>query len=139
MTSTVTSLCNRALSEGGCRTLLVDINDQTPAGSVARLFYDPCRQQLLRAAQWGFARKTALLTELGSMFNTPPNSVYPWPFKYAYPDDCLKLRYILPQPPFPAPSSVQVPQAGAQSSSPSGVPPARTALWSPPTTRPARM
>lgn len=107
MTDSVISLCNRALQEGGCRALLSDIGEATPQGTSAALFYTPCREQLLRAAQWGFARKTLTLNELGNQWNN--TSIYPWPFRYAYPPDCLKLRYILPVPPrLPAGSSVPV-------------------------------
>ena len=108
--SSPVSLCNRAFQDGGCRTLVSDMNEATPAGINARLFYNPCRQQLLRAAQWGFARKTFPLQQTGDIWHA--TSIYPWPFKYAYPPDCLKMRYVLPQA-LPVPSASSVPQVGA--------------------------
>lgn len=92
-------IVNRALAEIGSRTLVTDLeSEDSPAAANARLFYTPLRQQLLRAAPWGFARKTLALTTLGMLTDVPPGSPYPFLMKYEHPADCLKMRYILPPP-----------------------------------------
>lgn len=112
MTS-ATDLCNRALSEIGARVLISDFNtESSPAAVQCKLFYDTMREQCLRSAPWGFARKTLSLTTLGLLANDPPDSPYPWQAKYAYPSDCLKMRYVLP-PPFPVQLNNSVPNVSS--------------------------
>ncbi len=99
MTS-ATDICNRALAEIGSRTVINDMTtESSPAAVNCNLFYTPMRQMLLRGAPWAFTARTVILTELGTLAEgTAP---YPWLAKYAYPSDCLKMRYILPPPVFP--------------------------------------
>lgn len=94
-------IVNQALSEIGSRTLVSSLLEASPAAAQARLQYQPLRQQVLRAAPWGFARKTLSLTSAGLLTDTPPASPFPWLDKYIYPPDCLKMRYILPPPVLP--------------------------------------
>ena len=96
MTTTEVQLCNRALSEIGARATITAIDNTTPAGQQCLIWYDTIRQQLLRMAPWGFARKTLALTLQGQLTDNPPTSPYPWQFKYGYPADCIKVNYILP-------------------------------------------
>lgn len=91
-------ICNRALGEIGARLVINSLTETSPAAVQCRLQYNPLREQLLRTAPWGFARKTLALTTLGLLTDSPPASPYPWLAKYAYPADCLKVRYILPPP-----------------------------------------
>jgi len=93
-------ICNMALGEIGSRTLVNSLGEDTPAGVQCTLFYNTLRQQLLRAAPWGFARKTLALTSLGLATDDPNPVPFPWQAMYLYPPDCLGMRYILP-PPFP--------------------------------------
>jgi hypothetical protein len=93
MTSPV-DVAQRALYEAGTRTEIASLDDRGPTGAVVRSFYASCRQQLLRAAQWGFARRTAPLSLLGSYNTTPASSIEPFLFKYSYPQDCIKVRYL---------------------------------------------
>ncbi len=106
-------ICNRALSEIGTQFLITALDDSSPAASQCTLQYAALRQQLLRAAPWGFARKTLALTALGYLSDTPPASPYPWLVKYTYPADCLKMRYILP-PPIPPLDPDVVPSVSSQ-------------------------
>jgi|SRR5882757_7155988 len=99
MVTTPVDICNRALSEIGARATITIIDNSTPAGLQCGIWYNTIREQLLRMAPWGFARKTAALTLLGQLTDTPPASPYPWQFKYEYPVDCIKVNYILPKPP----------------------------------------
>lgn len=95
MTSPV-DICNAALSLMGSRSTITNLNEGSAEAINCSIWYDRLRKQLLRSAPWGFARTQVLLTQLGSLAaSTAP---YPWAYKYSYPNDCLKLRYILPQP-----------------------------------------
>lgn len=109
MVTTPTDICNRALSEIGARATITIIDNSTPAGLQCGIWYDTIRQQLLRMAPWGFARKTLALTLQGQLTDSPPTSPYPWQFKYGYPADCIKVNYLLPIPPT---STTNVPVVG---------------------------
>lgn len=91
-------ICNRALSEIGARVLVTSMAENTPQGKQSLLQYDTMRRQVLRAAPWGFSRKTIALDRLGLITDDPPAAPYPWVAKYAYPADCLKVHYILATP-----------------------------------------
>lgn len=105
MTNSIEQICNQALSDIGGRVSITDfLNDTTPAAIQCRLWYDTMRQALLQAAPWSFARKTAALTQLALITDSPmPSGMYPWGVKYLYPADCLRMNYILPPPLPPAP------------------------------------
>lgn len=94
--SSITQICNRALSAIGSQTTISSLTDGTPAGNVSALWYDNQRQGLLRTAPWGFARRSVALTLLRQV--SSGNSTYPYLFKYAYPSDCLKFRYLVRSP-----------------------------------------
>lgn len=98
MPITSVDICNRALDEIGARVVIASLAEATPQAKACSRQYDPMRQQLLRTAQWGFARKTLAVTPIGTLTANPPTSPYPWLAKYAWPADCLKMRYILPTP-----------------------------------------
>lgn len=89
-------IVNMALSEIGSQTVEDVLNDTSPAGVQSALYYARMRQQVLRTAPWGFARRTVTLEEIGTL--EAGTSPYPWLFKYTYPTDCQKFRYILPPP-----------------------------------------
>lgn len=92
-------VCNMALGEIGARQIITDLEEDSPAAVQCRIFYTNIRQQLLRSAPWGFARKTLQLTPLGLASDDPTTwNQFPWLVKYAYPADCMKMRYILPPP-----------------------------------------
>lgn len=103
MTSPV-DICNLALQEIGQQVLIQSFTDTTPAGVVASTQYTPRMQMLLRAANWGFARKTVALTLLRIAVPTSalPAPAYPNPppqpflFEYAWPSDCLRGRFLIP-------------------------------------------
>lgn len=100
---------NRALDEIGARATVTNyLTDTNQAGRVARRWYDVSRQRLLRAAPWGFSRRTVTLTELARAADDPDLVPYPWLVKYDYPADCLKMRYLIP-PPYPAQDGIVPP------------------------------
>lgn len=98
-------ICNQAISDLGGRVQITSFDtDTSPAAVQCRLWYDTMRQALLQAAPWGFARKTAPLSQLALLTDIPmPDNLYPWLVKYLYPTDCLRVNYILPPPLPPAP------------------------------------
>lgn len=96
-------ICNRALGLVGARATIASLNDPVQAAVQCKLHYTPMRRMLLRAAHWGFARRQVVLAQIGSLAaGTAP---YPWLYKYAYPQDCLKVRYLIEPSPVP-PSSL---------------------------------
>lgn len=94
----ITSICNRALSKAGARSTITSLDEASAEAVACSIHYDPDRQTLLRAAHWNFARYQLSLALLGSALDTPVSAPTPWAYKYAYPSDCLKLRFILWQP-----------------------------------------
>lgn len=100
MSTSVIQLCNQALSEIGTRSNISALDDGSVEGTQCAIWYNTLRRRLLRTAPWGFARGQLALTQLGDLIpdQTAP---YPWLWKYAYPSDCIKMRYVLP-PPVPA-------------------------------------
>ncbi len=93
MTSAI-SICNEALAEASCRATITSFDEPDKEAINCKIFYNSCRQELLRRAHWGFARKQQLLTQIGDFLNmTAP---YPWGWSYAYPADCIRMRYVIP-------------------------------------------
>lgn len=109
--TTSTDMTNRALGAIASRATVANLElEQSAEAKQARLFYNPTRDALLRAAHWNFARKTAYLTLLKSAPGTPENPTGgawnpatmpapPWLYEYAYPSDCVLMRYVSPPPP----------------------------------------
>lgn len=95
-------VCNIALQQIGAQSSISSVNpsDGSTEGNACTLFYTPMMQGLSRAAHWNFARKQANLTLLraavinGEVSPDPPPT--PWLYEYAYPQDCLAARFILP-------------------------------------------
>jgi hypothetical protein len=64
---------------------------------------------VFRAAHWNCARKQAPLSLLKAAHGTAENPSgslpvppVPWRYEYAYPSDCLKVRFVIPHPSLPA-------------------------------------
>jgi hypothetical protein len=90
-------ICNRALASIGAQSTVSSINpsDGSSEANVASLLYAPTRDSLLRTIAWNFARKQIALTQLKSAYDTAPTIAVPWLYEYAYPADCLDVRFIL--------------------------------------------
>jgi hypothetical protein len=86
MTS-VTDLCNAAISHCGTRSKIASIDEGSAEANACRAHFALARDSLLRAFDWNFARLTASLAALQS----PPAR---WAYKYALPVDCLRLRRL---------------------------------------------
>ena len=93
-----TDIANQALDSAAVEYTLGDIQDGTRPAQVTLRAYRTCLRQLLRAAQWDFARKTVPLVLLadatGNTANVGTLVPVPWVYSYGYPVDCVKARYI---------------------------------------------
>jgi hypothetical protein len=102
------SIANRALSDAGTRSSISSFGEGSNESNAVGLIYMPVRQQLLRAAHWGFAGATAGLSLLKSAPGTAETPGYPvsgvwsaaypppgWSYEYAYPADCLAARKLI--------------------------------------------
>jgi hypothetical protein len=93
-------IVNQALDAIGCSDQQIgDLEEGTRAAQIALRAYRQCRQQLLRAVHWDFARMTAPLSCSPTRAATRPNVgtlvVDPrFIYEYAYPPTCLKARFI---------------------------------------------
>lgn len=96
--TTPVDLVNRALSEMGTQSTIASLSETSPEAVQSALWYTTLRRQLLRTANWGFARRQVALTLLASLNTGSPAAPYPYLFKYAYPADCLKVRYLFLPP-----------------------------------------
>lgn len=89
---------NQALDGIGYAETVSDLEEGTPQAQVILRAYGECLKQLLRAANWNFARKQAPLTLLADASGQTPDvgTVVPfnWMYEYAYPTDCAKVRFI---------------------------------------------
>lgn len=83
------TLCNMALSKLGDRSTIGSISENSAEGSACTLWYKMSMAQTLGAFNWGFARaRLALVT---SASDAPTNE---WQYRYNYPSNCFKIRYI---------------------------------------------
>jgi len=93
-----TDIAQQALDAAGIEYTLGNIEDGTRQAQVILRAYERCLRQLLRAAHWNFARKTARLTLLadatGNTANVGELVPVPWIYEYAQPVDCVKERFI---------------------------------------------
>lgn len=105
-------LCNMALDQISARTSIVGINPASPpnnlAAQVASRTYQTQVDAIFRSAHWNSARLQRGLTLLKAAIGTPenpngalPQPPIPWRYEYAYPDDCLKVRFVIPTPNLP--------------------------------------
>ncbi len=109
MATSDVDICNQALGRIGCRDSIASLQEQTTEGRTCNLYYATTRDEMLRAAQWNFARKVAYLSVLKAAPGTPENPnpsngvwnpgtmpAPPWLYSYAYPSDCIRMRSIMP-------------------------------------------
>lgn len=110
--STPVDMANEALTAAMARPgdTIFAFTDKSVSAQYVRLYYQDTLDQMLRAAHWNFARKMAPMSLLLAAPGTPENTGVgtqtwqpgvqpqpPWLYEYAYPPDCVLLRYISPQ------------------------------------------
>lgn len=95
--SSQVEIANLALSVIGTRSTISSLSESSAEARQVSLQYSPALDALLAAAFWNFARRQVSLTLLKDGTLSPPDDVpLPWTYEYAYPDDCVTARYILP-------------------------------------------
>ncbi|GEM_PF-910147 len=111
-------LCNMALGQIAARTSITGINPASPpnnkAAETASSLYQIQADAVFRAAHWNSARIQNPLTLLRAAQGTPENPSgttlplppTPWLYEYAWPPDCLLMRFVVPKPLLQAASSV---------------------------------
>lgn len=86
--ATAVDICNLALSRAKADT--IGSFDEGSAESIqCNILYELTRDHLLTAFAWPFAKTTRALS---LQSNTPDE----WQYAYDYPNDCLRVHYILP-------------------------------------------
>ena len=97
MTSKV-DLFNRALSEVGADSSVSEENEQSREASLCRLWYEPSRDSVLRAAPWPSATKYARLAKVAERDQDEPwkNSDPDPQFRYSFavPSDLLRPFHL---------------------------------------------
>lgn len=108
MTSEV-DISNRALSAIGTRSSIASLDEGSNESIQCKLLLEPLRDELLRMAPWNCARNFKNLELICATPGTPENPTAsplvwdkglpppPWAYEYAYPSDCLRPIYIVPQ------------------------------------------
>lgn len=93
-----TDVAQQALDAAGVEYTLGNIEDGTRQSQVMLRAYERCRKQLLRAANWDFARKQVPLVLLADANRNDPTVgtvvPAPWIYEYGYPEDCVRARFI---------------------------------------------
>ena len=108
MTST-TDIANRALSAIGTRSTIASLTENSNEARQCNILLQPIRQELLRLAPWNCATNYNNLSVICAAPGTPENPSVgtttwdkgipppPWSYEYAYPSDCLRPLWIVPQ------------------------------------------
>jgi hypothetical protein len=103
-------IANRALSAIGTRSTIASLTENSNEAIQVNLLLEPLRDELLRMAPWDCATNYADLALLLAAPGTPENPTAgttiwvkgaqpppPWAYEYAYPNDCLRALWIVPQ------------------------------------------
>lgn len=108
MTSPV-DIANRALSSIGTRSQIADFSEDSNEAREVKLLFDPLRDEILRLAPWNCCFNYANLSLICSAPGTPENPTTgqntwdkgipppPWSYEYAFPSDCLRAVFVVPQ------------------------------------------
>lgn len=108
MTSEV-DIANRALSEIGTRSQIASLDEGSNESIQCKLLLEPLRDEMLRMAPWDCCRNFVNLSLICAAPGTPENPSAgsatwqkgipppPWSYEYAYPSDCIRAIYVVPQ------------------------------------------
>lgn len=91
------TICNMALGEVSARATIVSLapTEVSKEANQCRIYYESCRDAVLQAVRWNFARKQLALALLADA-TTGAKVPVPWIYMYAYPQDCIQGRYMMP-------------------------------------------
>lgn len=89
------AIYNLALDAIGSQSTVSSPMETSAEANALNRHWLPAIRQILRAVHWNFARYQRAMTLLkdASIGGTTPA---PWVYEYAYPNDCLLARYIMP-------------------------------------------
>jgi hypothetical protein len=102
-------VANRALQAIGTRTTIASLTENSPEARQCSLTIEPIRDEILRMAPWNCATNFNALSLISAAPGTPENPTLstsqwlkgqpppPWSYEYAYPSDCLRPLWIVPQ------------------------------------------
>jgi hypothetical protein len=90
MAEDAVEIVNMALSHLGNSAVIEDIDELSAEARQGKLWYEAARREALEALNWNFARRRIAL----SLHSEPPPEGQ-WHFRYQYPADCLKARFIV--------------------------------------------
>lgn len=85
-------ICNYALARIGSTQTITSLDDGSNEAAQCNIFYDACRQELLRAFSWPWASRYIKLTQVSE------NGVQAnpeWGVSYRYPTDCLFIVRLI--------------------------------------------
>lgn len=88
MTIGKVQICNMALSHVGAGRIEA-LTENSAEAVECNTWYDHARLETLEAYDWNFARKRLVLS---AHSEDPPDGV--WGFRYQYPTDCVRARYM---------------------------------------------
>lgn len=102
--SSIISIANRSLVSAGSRTRIQSLNEGSVQANTVSLLFNSTFESLARTARWACLRAQASLTLIAAAQGTPENvngATLPLPpppylYQYAYPTNCLAMRYIVP-------------------------------------------
>src|ERR1700744_2063852 len=98
MSNFPSDVANEALDSIGWPRIIGDLEEGSDESKILLRAYPQLRRQLLRAANWNFARKEASMLLLADRTGQTPNVGQmvcgPFTYEYAYPNDCLKARFV---------------------------------------------
>lgn len=96
--NTPTSIANQALDAAGIDYTLGDIEEGSRQSQVVLRHYTECVKQLLRGANWDWARREAPLQLVADATRQTPNVGIMVPsgftYSYNYPTDCARIRFL---------------------------------------------
>lgn len=109
MTTSNTDIANRALSLIGTRSTIATLSENSNEAIQANIYLVQTRKEIVRMAPWNSATNYNSLAVICAAPGTPENpgvgqTVWtkgipppPWAYEYAYPSDCIRPLWIVPQ------------------------------------------
>jgi len=88
MTISSVQIANMALSHIGDNSTIESLTENSSQAKTVNLWFHFARQLTLAAWDWSFARKREAIAEHD---DDPPDE---WTYRYQYPADCIKARFI---------------------------------------------
>ena len=124
------NIANRALLAIGGRAQIssLDPSDGSVEADAITQLWQPTFEQLARTAPWNCLGKQVTLSLIAAASGTPENPEgttlpippTPWLYAYAYPSDCLDVRYIVPS--YPANTGTTTPAFPVNVAAPAWLP-----------------